>query len=288
MCKAYIWLKKYFFHVIAIIILCIILFSSSGQQFWLELSSIATLSIAVLSFFNLREMQIGREDASKPHLILLRPKESYTFRWIPSENLQPIIRPELNEGRSDQYGTRLPVFWLKNIGCGPAKNICIKWSFEDQNIESIINSSEIMQQYNPEIRDQMLHISNNSDNGYALSFSERMSSHKDYCISSPSDDFLEPIIIPHEIEANLEIRLIAMERPQQFGPVKLPSIILNLAYEDTTGKGYKQKCYIDSRLTYLPNDFGSSAIPLDQSHLSPSNLRGHITFFTKEAQLTNR
>lgn len=253
---------------------------------WDSISSLGTMLLAITSFYTVREMGKSREQALKPDLIILKPNESYTFRWIPNETLQPITRPKLSNNQPDQCGTRMPIFRLKNIGNGPAKKIEIVWNLTGDSINSIVESSEILKKYNPSIQQGILYISNTTVR-YDLSFENKMSITHDYCISSPSNDFIEIIKMPSWIMAGLEIQLIALPRPNQFGPVKLAEIEVNLKYLDTNGKIHDQVFFIDPRLTYIPDNFGSADIPIDAIHHSADNIRGHITFLVNERSTTD-
>lgn len=64
-----------------------------------------------------------------PDIVILKPKpkHNYTFRWIPSQELQPIIEPKYPANEAIRQETRLPTFLFKNIGKSVAKNVKIRW-----------------------------------------------------------------------------------------------------------------------------------------------------------------
>jgi|GEM_PF-6610960 len=257
------------------------------STFWTSIGSLATLAAALATFYTVKEMKKAREQALEPYLIILRPNELYKFRWVPAETLQPIIRPELPENKPDQYGTRLPVFRLKNIGNGPAKNIEITWAITESDAESIVAMSTVLRRYDAKVKDKCLNLTRQDKgvtNGCTLNFADQTTSTIDYCISSPNSDFIEPIKMPHEIEASYELRVIASERPIDFGPMSSPAIDISIKYESSDGKKYEKFFTITPSFTYLPDLMGSSENPIQREFFSSDNIRGTISFFVSEAK----
>lgn len=157
-----------------------ILLSINWSQTWPAITAVAALltasvtfvlSIATLAMVN--EMKMSREKSIAPELIVIPPIYRYEFRWIPLEDLTPIIRPELKEGEINKYETRLPVFGLKNIGKAPALNIEIEWEVHNKSIQNSFLNNKIIKPFNPSVLVQtnMFNLSKTDQNvkkGYSV------------------------------------------------------------------------------------------------------------------------
>lgn len=248
------------------------------------INSMGTLLLALATIYIVYEMKRAREQSIEPTLFILEPVyKTYEYRWIPLENLSPITKPELKKDEANRYDSRLPVFRLKNIGAGPAKDIDLTWSIQADL--SLLLNSDFLQKYHPQMKDASfsLQINNNSvTNGYSLYYSHLMETHVDYCIASPSSDFVEAIEIPSKVFAVYELFLLSLPRPSNITVIPCPDIHLLITYKDLHNKQYKKELIINSHLTVLPNEVSSDTNAVLKEFFHEDNLRGYITFWVRE------
>ncbi len=243
----------------------------------LLIGSIGTLAIAFVTYKTVLEMKKNREQNIAPNLFVLPPLYKYQFRWIPLENLQSIISPQLAKDVIETPESRLPVFRLKNIGSGPAKNIKLEWSLIEQSINNICSNSQILKKYNVNLGSRLISISNNT-NSWSTCYADQFLQTIDFCIPSYNPEFTDSIEMPSEIEGSYTIRLMTIDKPNDFNFLIAPTINLSINYEDLHGKQYKKNFLVESTLMYLPDNVSSDKNSVKTTNFSPDNIRGTITF----------
>lgn len=270
-----------------------ILLSINWSQTWPAITAVAALltasvtfvlSIATLAMVN--EMKMSREKSIAPELIVIPPIYRYEFRWIPLEDLTPIIRPELKEGEINKYETRLPVFGLKNIGKAPALNIEIEWEVHNKSIQNSFLNNKIIKPFNPSVLVQtnMFNLSKTDQNvkkGYSVYGVDKEKTNLAYCVSTPQTETTQPLTMPSGISGTYEIGLITKDRPNIFYDVIVingDNILFTLKYTDLDNKEYSKEFIISSQLLYLPDSISSTFNSVEERYFSPSNIRGSIRF----------
>lgn len=232
------------------------------------LAIIATFLTAFATLFTVREMKKSREQSAKPYLVILKPADSYEFRWIPIENIEINIKPISTN--SDQIKYERPIFGLKNIGNGPAKNITIEWHIQGEKIETIVLNSELLQRFNAHIESNLMLTLTQKDLIRQFPCLDLIKSPPlSYCIASPTTDFIDKIKIPSEIMTSIGFRIIAMG-PRPFGWKKGPKLKLAISYESF--ENAKQQRYFEIHSDFLP-----------EADCSESHVTGKIEFTVKES-----
>lgn len=259
--------------------------SLSSGLLWQILASAGTFLAVGATYLTVREMKKGREQTLTPHIIIKEPNERYQFRWVPLENLQPIISPLLPEGNQTQSQTRLPIFQLINIGQGPATDIRIDWKFTESTLEKMVEESTILKKYECILNENALSISR-KDNGSSVTYSSNISdaaqSIVDYCLPSSTNHSLQKIQIPSDIESRYELRLLTLPRPNDLTVIKLENIYLLVTYSSIDGRTHTQSFVVESSILFLPDLVGSSQNSVNNVHFSSDNIRGDITFKVKK------
>ena len=251
---------------------------------WINiLLNCATLLTAYATWFTVKEMRRGREQANTPFLIVLEPEYKYQFRWIPLEDIQPIIKP-----KAKNVTNRLPIFRIKNIGNTPAINIKIYWEMDGDDLENIIRKNSILKKFNAKINSKRFSISKN-ENEYKSEFCQpcfdKASSILDYSIASPGTNFIQALPVPNEINSSYIIRLMAVQRPSSLSKLITSSIKLKIAYEGMDGRKYQESFTIESTFLFFPDNITGENHP-DNKYFSPDNIRGDITFKVKRSENT--
>ncbi len=77
-----------------------------------------------------------------------------SYNQIPGEDVQINIRPILIDRTQIEF--ELPVFRLKNIGNGPARNITIQWSIQGENINTIALNSDVLRNFDAHIESGLM------------------------------------------------------------------------------------------------------------------------------------
>lgn len=263
----------------------------SKTETWSIVTAIATLFTAFVTFLlavatlaMVKEMKITREKSIVPELIVLPPNYRYEFRWIPLEDLTPIIRPELKEGEINLYETRLPVFGLKNIGKAPALNIEVEWEIKNKSIPSSFSNSEFTKPFKPSfsVQSHMFNLNRitlNGNNGYSVFGIDKEITNIAFSVSTPTTETTQQLSMPSGISGTYDIGLITKEKPDiTLGFIDCDNISLTLKYSDLDNKEYRKEFLISSQLLYLPDTIGSHCNSVENKYFSPSNIRGSIRF----------
>jgi hypothetical protein len=233
-------------------------------------------------------MRRARSQAIKPELIVLPPIYRYDFRWIPSKNLQIIIRPELREGEENQYSTRLPVFRLKNIGSGPALNIKCYWSVQGERVETVFMGSSVFSQFSPNVLDRMFSFSLRTDDSNIVSCSTYCSDYESieipYCIASQTTELVDALPMPNGIAGSVNIRLSLGERSNIVEFLSGPSVEITLEYNDVYGREHRRHFLVESRFMVIPDTGGLTPVQaLQEKNLA--NIRGSVRFSVRPIKI---
>lgn len=249
-------------------------------EFW---TSIGTLTVAGLTYSMVKEMQRTRENVIQPFLILLAPKNIFFLKWLPKDIPVPIV----SAASSDRENH--PVFGMKNIGNGTARNIKISWKINDDGISDTLSKSDRLKQYNarfgkePYTGKEVLIISSGERNIF-LDVEDAYSQEFAYCpISSSSEDFRR-LDMPSSLLESFNFRIINLQIPETIDTaIELPEMEVQLDYEDFGGKKFTRTYVIKSAFYYVPDtgDMFTESIP--QEYYEKNNIRGHISFTVKDS-----
>lgn len=244
------------------------------------INSMGTLLLALATIYIVYEMKKARGQNIEPTLFILEPVyKRYEYRWIPLEDLSPSTKPELKKDEVDRYDSRLPVFRLKNIGTGPAKDIDLTWSIKT-DLSGLL-SVEALQKYHPKIENNTFSLQLNNQS-VRKDYLHLMQMHVDYCIASPSSDFIETVEIPIKVFTAYEFFLLTLPRFDKISVIQCPDIHLVITFLDLHNKKYEKELVITSDFTFLPNEASSQTNVVSQEFWHDDNLRGYITFWVKE------
>jgi len=251
---------------------------------WPSLSKLIGLSTIlglIGIWFRILEARKNRTQNILPEIIISKPLNNYHFRWIPSQDLQPIIEPMYLKGKEIAHESRLPAFVLKNIGIGAAKNIKITWNIMGDNLKNIVTNSDILKKYNPLINQRIFGLKHNAKQ-WEATYSDQADSFIDYTAATQSTDFREEIIMPFQIESSYGIRAATLTRLESIDFLKLPKIKLAVTYNDIKGKKYQKYFLITSSLMFIPDNVSSDSNTVENKYFSFDNIRGIISFNIKE------
>lgn len=102
---------------------------------WIALAAIATLCLASAGLLWIWRRIRNPSPTISPtppssldrQIIIRAPTHQYSFLWDPPDDSQMVTKPRLSQGEQEPLGTRLPVFWLKNLGREVPGEIELTW-----------------------------------------------------------------------------------------------------------------------------------------------------------------
>jgi hypothetical protein len=247
---------------------------------WEKIGLIATLLTAIVTFFMVLEMRWAREQDVKPEIIITAPIYRYEFRWIPKEDLSPVIRPELQKEEINKYETRSPVFGIKNIGKASALNLEITWKFStDLNN---LKANSFIKDFHPSIENGLFCLSKSTEGGSTKNCFLCLNSEKTYlpyCVATPSAETIQPLPLPTGVSGAYDVALITKDRPNAATTIiSGDNIEIEIKYIDLNDKEFHKRFIVTSELLYLPDTVTSSSNSVEEKYYSDLNIRGSIRF----------
>lgn len=249
------------------------------------ISTVGTLAIAGLTYSMVKEMKKTRENAIQPFLVLLAPKNRFFLQWLPKEFLCPIV--SISSNNKENHPKNFPVFGLKNIGNGTARNIKVSWKINDNGINDILSKSARLNQYNarlsqePYTGKEVLMIG--SKNNFFLNVEDSYSQEIEYCpTSSSSKDFRELDMSPSLLES-FNFRIVNIQKPEDIDKaIELPDIEVQFDYEDFGGKRFIRRYMIKSAFYYVPDNGDWFTKSIAQEYYDENNIRGYFSFTVRD------
>jgi len=103
--------------------------------------------IWILDYLRIREALGIEAPVSQPDIILLPPVHTYKLTWNASSNLEITLLPERRPEETDSLKTGVPIFRVKNLGSGVAKDVTVEWEAKNIDLNSAIEKSERLKSF---------------------------------------------------------------------------------------------------------------------------------------------
>lgn len=214
---------------------------------------ISILSLAVI-WFTLLEMQMERNNAYKPDLFFSREYLAISWNADGTINDNPDSKVRLYSDMNENFNIP-PMFSIHNIGVGTAKkiNITLNHSMNIALLNDYLHQNNSDVTFDYYVNGGLLQIKS-KDMSLAISTPEVR--YFDYMISDTRNDEQYDIQFPFiYVEALREICHL-----QSTAVGDLPSLELNISYQDIQGKEYKRTAFIIMRLMMMELEEDGSGV----------------------------
>lgn len=221
-------------------------------KFWCEiLTGFATVISAIIVLLTLREMQIQRNNAYMPEIIF--ETVSAPFSWGTPQNLDVYGSLIDDETELNPSSIKIPV---RNIGVGVAKKISITIT-DDNYISwlSLFNKLNPENQYTYTRNGSMLTISNGTTQ---IVFNADYQIEKTFLL--PNAEEIYEVVIP--IQYTKLLQEISSIRSTTL--VKIPSLEVNVSFEDVQGIAYNKKISLNIESYFLTSDSDGNGMAIYQ------------------------
>jgi hypothetical protein len=200
---------------------------------WLTLaSSTAAMCAAIISFFTLFELFKQRKASYKPDLCILKRYFSVKAKGTSSDWY-------LADSSQEQRAS----IQLVNVGVGAAKNINANWTFDLNSLIEEINklAQKAHRSFYIENKDHFLSIETN-DKSNSMINAKMTDFQFEYLLASAQDPQGTTLNLPPSYSYLLPIYVgLFMELELNFNDIKIPSLELNLSYNDIGKNNHTSK-----------------------------------------------
>ncbi len=129
------------------------------------------LAGAGVAWFLVRQPEQRALDAE---IMVLLPARNYEFRWVPLDNLQPVLRPEPRPDDAQPPRTLNPVLGIKNLSSAPVRNIRMVWTFDGDSTANIFSSFKShLSRFRPILGPNTLQFTFDEQKGIAREFTNQ-------------------------------------------------------------------------------------------------------------------
>lgn len=190
----YLWLRPFFV-------------SAAGVSFF------SSLALLIWPAFRRSNRSRTVSDIDLPDILLLPPKRSYTLVWDPPNSMQIVLWPDPTYNEPDQTSGLFPAFHIKNLGNAVAHEITIDWDIENQDFNSTVTQSPLVQEFFGVIASNYFTVWSQADQRSACMWSERFGHRGSNKITylAPSIDNISSleILLPHDLSSWIDIYFAA-------------------------------------------------------------------------------
>lgn len=221
-------------------------------------------------------------------LIVKPPPFGFTYRWVPTEALTPVFRPDPPPGLNPPPAIGLPYVLIENAGPVAALSIKPRWAILSSNdLENTLATSGALAQAHPALNQGKCKLSGTgigTTQLYSYDCSDAAESEViPHCppFTKPDDGGIA-LMLPISLINAYGLRIATLQRPLELHEARLvPDIRLTLVFQEQSGEEREKRFLVKTRFVAVRDDvLGHNEV--SAQHRSPLNMRGIIRYTVEE------